>query len=429
MNVLLCSFSDPGYLYPALAVGRELRRRGHRVLVLGRAGGVPTARAAGLGALDAAEYDGAGGFSVGRWTRGGEAQFRAVRHAAREFRAGVLVTSVLGHGALLAGEALGLPVVVLGFAAHLWPYASGGEGEPQRVVLREWRLRELLRHYRELRERIGLPPRRDRRPDRPLIGSGLLLRGHPALEYPGAALPEGVWHAGPCSWEPAADPGEVDRIDHHLARVGKPVVYVHLGRQFGGRSLWPALNEAFTEGPFQAVVEQGRSGDPSPAAGADVLVVRRPWMGPLVERAALVLTNGTTSPVLTALRHGTPLAVAPAGSEQPLLAEACVRAGVAVRFSGGDSPGSGVAALAAALDGPLPERARRLGAALCRGDGAAAAADHVIAAASLIATGRSGGPGAGHRTGPETGQGTRQGIGHGTHGERFRDAERMEAHT
>jgi len=27
MRVLLCPLNDPGYLYPALAVGRELRRR------------------------------------------------------------------------------------------------------------------------------------------------------------------------------------------------------------------------------------------------------------------------------------------------------------------------------------------------------------------------------------------------------------------
>ncbi|MGW2548204.1 hypothetical protein ACWC5I_46955, partial [Kitasatospora sp. NPDC001574] len=38
MNILLCPLSDGGYLYPALAAGRELRRRGHRVGVLGRAG-------------------------------------------------------------------------------------------------------------------------------------------------------------------------------------------------------------------------------------------------------------------------------------------------------------------------------------------------------------------------------------------------------
>ncbi|GGO22259.1 hypothetical protein GCM10010116_44880 [Microbispora rosea subsp. aerata] len=421
MNVLLCTFSDPGYLYPALAVGRELRRRGHRVLVLGRSGAARTVDLAGLAALDAAEYEGTGGFSVGRWAHGGEAQYRAVRHVAREVRADVLVTSLLGHGALLAAEALDLPVVVLGFAAHLWTYAAGGDGEPQHVVQREWRLREMLRHYGELRGRVGLPPRRDRRPDRPLIGSGLLLRGGPALEYPGAVLPEGVRHVGPCQWEPAADPGEVDRIDRHVARVGKPVVYVHLGRQFGGRSMWPALNEAFTGGPFQAVVEQARSGDPSPADGADILVVRRPWMGPLVERAALVLTNGTTSPVLAALRHGKPLAVAPAGSEQPLLSEACVRAGVAVRFPGGDLPGSGVAALAAARDdGALHERVRQVGGGL-RWDGARSAADHVIAAASLTTerTAQMETPATGDAVSPE--------IGRGEHSEGFRVVERMEA--
>ena len=36
MNILMCPLSDGGYLYPSVAIGRELRRRGHRISVLGR---------------------------------------------------------------------------------------------------------------------------------------------------------------------------------------------------------------------------------------------------------------------------------------------------------------------------------------------------------------------------------------------------------
>ncbi|MCG5212945.1 glycosyltransferase family protein [Streptosporangium soli] len=378
MNVLLCPFSDPGYLYPAVAVGLELRRRGHSVFTLARPGTATALRETALPILPADEYGGAGAFSVGRWVETGMSQYRAVLDAARDVRADAVVTSLLCHGVLLAAETLDLPVTVLGFAAHLWPYRDQVEGEPERVVLREWRLRELLRHYRATREQAGLPYRRDRRPDRPLIGAGLLLRGDPALEYPGAVLPEGVHHVGPCSWEPRADPPALDRLAGHLARVGKPVVYVHLGRVFGGESLWPRLNVTFTGGPFQAVVEQARSGAPHPAADADVVVVRRPWMGPLIELADLVLTNGTTSPVLNALRYGRPLAVAPAGSEQPLLAEACVRSGAAVRFTGGAE-----VLKAACDDEPLRNRVRWLGARLNESGGAAAAADFVTGAVPI----------------------------------------------
>ncbi|GAA4211345.1 glycosyltransferase [Microbispora amethystogenes] len=383
MNVLLCPFSDAGYLYPALAVGRQLRRRGHAVFPLVRPGAAGVAGEAGFAALDAQEYGGVRAFSVAWWGETGAVQYRAVTRAAREVRADALVTSILCHGAILAAEALDLPVVVLGFAAHLWTYGRGGEGERHGgAVTRELRLLELLRLYGLTRERAGLPPRRDLRRDLPLIGSGLLLRGDPALEHPGAELPEGVRHVGPCAWEPAADPAALHRLTGQVRRVGKPVVYVHLGRVFGGESMWPRLNATFTGGPFQAVVERGRSGEPRPAPGADVVVVREPWMGPLIELSDVVLTNGTSSPVLAALMRERPLAVAPIGSEQPLLSEACVRAGVAVGFPPGPGPaGDGVAALGTAYAGGLGERVRELGARLNASGGAAAAADAVVAAA------------------------------------------------
>ncbi|WP_182877384.1 glycosyltransferase [Microbispora sp. H10670] len=392
MNVLLCPFSDAGYLYPALAVGRRLR---HAVFPLVRPGAAGVVGEAGFAALDAHEYGGARAFSVAWWGETGAAQYRAVVRAAREVRADALVTSILCHGALLAAEALDLPVVVLGFAAHLWTYGRGGEGERHgRAAMREQRLLELLRRYELARERAGLPPRRDRRRDLPLIGSGLLLRGDPALEHPGAELPEGVRHVGPCPWEPAADPAALHWLTARVRRIGKPVVYVHLGRVFGGESMWPRLNTTFTGGPFQAVVERGRSGEPRPAPVADVVVVREPWMGPLIELSDLVLTNGTSSPVLAALMREKPLAVAPIGSEQPLLSEACVRAGVAVGFPPGPGPaGDGVAALGTAYAGGLGERVRALGARLNASGGAAAAADAVVAAASSE---RAVAPGAAH---------------------------------
>jgi UDP:flavonoid glycosyltransferase YjiC (YdhE family) len=165
-------------------------------------------------------------------------------------------------------------------------------------------------------------------------------------------------------------------------------VYVHLGRNFEGYSLWPRLNEAFTGGRFQAVVEQGRSTDPQPAPGADVVLVRKPWMGPLVDLAGLVLTSGTSAPVLAALRRGLPLAVSPNGSEQPLLSGACIRAGVAVHLR--NSPATDAAGLleAAWHDDALRERARTFARRLSRARGAARAADAVEAAARASTTPR-----------------------------------------
>jgi UDP:flavonoid glycosyltransferase YjiC (YdhE family) len=382
VNVLIGSMSDPGYLYPAIAVARELRRGNDTVHVIGRPSAAPAAAAAGLPFLAAKDYGGSGGFSVSRWFLGGLAQYRAILRAAAEVRADVLVTSVLCHGALLAAELLDIPVVVLGLAAHLWDYPAGGADEPQPPSShRHWRTSTVLEWYGGLREQVSLPARTDTWPSSPLFGTALLLRGDAALEHPGAVLPERVHHVGPFEWEPAPDPAELDRVTETLYRVGKPVVYVHLGRVFGGTGLWPRLNATFSSGPFQAVVEQGRSSDPLPAAGADILLVREPWMGPLIDRSGVVWSSSTSAPVLAALLRGRPLVVSPAGSEQPVLAAACVRAGVAVRVPDEAGPDLSAVLRSAWRDDGLRERAQALGRRLAGSPGARRAADIIRAAA------------------------------------------------
>ncbi|NEB29062.1 glycosyltransferase [Streptomyces sp. SID14446] len=370
MKVLLCPLNDPGYLYPALAVGAELRRRAHTVHVLAGPRAAPTNTEAGLETL---AVEDATALSVSHWTVRGSEQYTEVARAVRQTRPDVLVTSVLCHGALVAAEAADLPVVVLGLAAHLWPYRSGTDAADAHD--RTWRLTETLKHYGAVREAAGLAPRHDRFPDTPLLGSAFLLRGHPALEPPGAELPPAVRHVGPCWWEP--EPTASDPLPE-----SKPLAYVHLGRTFGGASLWPRLNAAFTAGTHRGVVELGRSGAPEAAPDADLIVGRRPWMGPLVDRADLVLTNATSAPVLAALLRGTPLLVAPNGSEQQVLAAGCLRAGVARRLP---EPGASAATLRAAVeetahDPELRIRAREMAGLLAAGKSETHAADAVEAA-------------------------------------------------
>jgi UDP:flavonoid glycosyltransferase YjiC (YdhE family) len=381
MRILICPLGNPGFLYSALAIGQELRGRGHLVVVLCQPSAMPIAAAAGLIAVNAEEYGSARSFSIGswHWIDEGATQYAIVRAAARDLGADAVLTSILCHGTLIAAERLGLPAAVLGLTAWLWPYREGGSG-----AYRDYLLKDTRRTYDQVRDQAGLPPRRDRHAERPLLGAAFLHRGHPEFEHPGARLPDEVAYVGPCAWEPAADPAETEPIIERLREVGKPVVYVHLGRTFGGRTLWPRLNAAFTGGPFQAVVERGRSGQPEPAPGADVLVVRKPWMDPLVQQAEVVLCNATSTPVLAALRHGLPLVVVPNGSEQPVVAEACRRAGAALRIAPqtGDGPADTDDPMAPALasarhDPALARNARRLGTLLRTSGGVAHAADIV----------------------------------------------------
>ncbi|WP_367123851.1 glycosyltransferase [Streptomyces phytohabitans] len=375
MKVLLCPLGDPGYLYPALAVGRELRRRSHDVRVLTGTGGAPAVAAAGLDASVTAD---ATALSVAHWTVRGEAQYAEVAAEVRRSRPDVLLTSVLCHGALVAAEAAGVPVVVLGLAAHLWPYRDGPEAPDARS--RIWRLTETLKHHAAVRDAAGLAPRPGRAPDAPLLGDAFLLRGHPLLEVSGAELPPSVRHVGPCWWEPDAPP---EAAPPEPLPDDRPLAYVHLGRTFGGGSLWPRLNAAFTGGTHRGVVELGRSAPAEADPGADLVVGRRPWMGPLLARAEVVLTNATSAPVLGALLYGHPLLVAPNGSEQQVLAAACLRAGVARRLPEPDA-GDGAlraAVTAAAGDAALRARAAEVGGLLADGKSEARAADAVETAA------------------------------------------------
>ncbi|SFR28124.1 UDP:flavonoid glycosyltransferase YjiC, YdhE family [Lentzea waywayandensis] len=384
MNVLLCPLSDGGFLYPVIAAGRELARRGHAVTALGHARVAPVLAEAGLSFAAVEEFGERTGFSAARWGRTGMEQYRATLRAAIQVRADVLVTSVLCHGALVAAEVLDIPVVVVGLSIHLWDYQAGGEGEPLGET-RRVRTLDTVGHHTALREQAGLPPRPCRQPHNPLLGTALLLRGSPALEYPDAVLPDRVHHVGPLAWEPAAGPGELEELSARLDRSAKPIVYVHLGRYFEGLNLWPLLNAAFTGGPFLGVVERGRSRDPRPAPGTDMLLVHKPWMGPLLDRAGLVLTSATSAPVLAALRQGLPLAVSPNGAEQALLAAACLRAGVAVRVPATVSRDPAAVLRRAWRSPGLRARARDLGRELAAEDSAARAAAVVEQAMSGVA--------------------------------------------
>ncbi|MFF0292762.1 glycosyltransferase [Kitasatospora sp. NPDC004614] len=381
MRVLLCPLSDPGFLYPVVAVGVELRNRGHDVTMIGRPAAADVASSARLDFLSSADYGATRSFNAAHWYQEGAEQYTAVRCAGKESRPDVLITSILCHGALLAAESLNIPVIVMGLAAYLWPYTAGGDAEPQLHDTREWRLKETFRHYSELRSELGLGPIRTGDLQSPLIGDQLLLRGHADLELPGAILPERVRNVGPCWWEPPPSQVDMEAVNRFLDSSDKPLLYVHLGRTFGRKGASPDIARFFSNSPFRVAIEVGRN-DPVAVAdfeGRDLLLVRKPWMTPIVKHADLVVSNATTSPVLCALLHKRPQLVSPVGGEQPVLAKACVRAGVAAPLPTDSTP---VSALEKALaDSVMRSRVEALSAELCDIKSAAVAADIVEATA------------------------------------------------
>ena len=158
-------------------------------------------------------------FMAGRWHREIPAQYEAIRRAARDVHADVLVTWILCHGALLAAEALDLPVVVVGFAAHIWAYQDAN-GEPPQPAARVARTRDMTRDFEKIREEVGLPRRSPRAHYNPLIGSALLLRGAPEFEFPGAVLcPSECVASVRAGGERASPSVELAEVTDHLDRV------------------------------------------------------------------------------------------------------------------------------------------------------------------------------------------------------------------
>jgi len=85
--------------------------------------------------------------------------------------------------------------------------------------------------------------------------------------------------------------------------------------------------------------------------------------------------------VLGALAHGLPLGVSPGGSEQPLLAAACVRAGVAVAVANEQTAGAAAVLESAWNDQGMRARAGELARRLASAGGAGLAADITVAVA------------------------------------------------
>jgi UDP:flavonoid glycosyltransferase YjiC (YdhE family) len=302
-KVLLCPLASPGFAFAAIAVGRELRARGHEVALTTSPWLVPLVRGEGIPAV--ADDDG-GHFETSRWHDPAAivGQARAVERALEAFAADVLVTTALALGPLIAAERAGLPVAVIGLMTPL--LASGSR--TRRV--------ELQAALDRGRAAAGLPPVAIDR----LLGDCHLTRGIPELV-------DGPHPVGACAWEPRTP----EVVSGWLAAAradGRRVLLVHEARGFGApgflAALWAAL-------PADMVVAASTSRMDRPLVAPDGALV-----GPIVphgaiaQQAVAVVCSGTTAVALAALEHGVPLVVVPAGGEQPDVARLVERAGLGV---------------------------------------------------------------------------------------------------
>lgn len=372
-HIVLTTFGSLGDLHPYLALGVELRRRGHRVTLATHGLYRGRAEAEGLGfAAVRPDYDAWGDprdtmREAMDERRGSEIVLRRlvlpyVRETFTDLRdacadADLLVDHVLTFAAPLVAETLGIPRV----STTLQPMSTFTAHDPSvlpaarlmttigRVWPGAWRLfwglarrgsRHWFRELDRLRTELGLPPR----PEHPLFEHAS-AQGHLMLFSRVLMSPQSDWPSA--STQPGFvmhDRGEAgEGLSPELARwlaAGEPPIVFTLGSSavFTAGGFYDAAAEASRRLGRRAVLMVGLeqlntvAGVPDVAhASLDAPVVTVPYAphSEVMPRACATVHQGGVGTTAQALLAGQPMLVVPFSHDQPDNAARCVRLGVA----------------------------------------------------------------------------------------------------
>jgi zeaxanthin glucosyltransferase len=406
--------ASPGHLNPMGALGRELVRRGHRVVVAAVPEAEPAVRAAGLdfaplgadeyppGAMERlhAELGRRRGWDALRYTLDMVTGLTQVllRDASEVFRsagADLLLVDMAAAGGNSVAERLGLPFVSVANALLLnldprlppiamdWAY-SRSPWARLRNLLGYAALGQITRPIRQMlaeqRRAWGLPPRDH--PNDWLSPLAQVSQQPPEFEFP-RRLPPHFHFAGPfldpLAREPVPFPWE--------ALDGRPLVYASLGT-LQNRLLWifRVIAAACAGLGVQLVISLGGSAEPGELGtlpGAPLVVRSAPQLD-LLARARLTITHAGLNTTLESLARGAPLVAIPITNDQPGVAARIAWTGTGLVVPPGRLTSRRLrAAVARVLEDPgFAREARRMAAAIGRCGGvrhAAAVVERVLA--------------------------------------------------
>jgi zeaxanthin glucosyltransferase len=399
---------SPGHLNPMTSLGRELARRGHRVVVAV----LPDAEAAVLASglevapIGAEEYPPGSlpeihaqlgrlrgwvalKYTLDVMTRAAGVLFRDVPGAFRSVGADLLLVDQASPGGTSVAEHLGLPSVTVANAlmfnvdpdvpppSTTWPPTRSAWGRVRNHLAFQVFRRAagpMIGAVAGQRRAWGLPPHPDPRDwFSPLAEVGQ----EPAeFEFPRRSLPPHFHFTGPFQ-DPRARapvPFPFEALD------GRPLIYASMGT-LQNRLLWifRAIAEACDGLGVQLVISLGGSADPGVLGSlpGSPLVVRAAPQLELLDRARLTITHAGMNTTLESLARGVPMVAIPIANDQPGVA-----ARIAWTGTGLFIPPSRLTArkLRAAVARVLSEpsfagRAARMREAIDRAGGAARAAD------------------------------------------------------
>jgi UDP:flavonoid glycosyltransferase YjiC (YdhE family) len=319
LRLLVAAFGDPGHAFPAIALARELGRRGHEVMVETWERWREAVEGEGLAFTGAQEY--AVYPPPGPDTPDGQTAAAAARGLARlmeEFEADLVVSDILTLAPTLAAEVAGVPHATL--IPHVYPVQQSGMPMyslglwPPRTALGRlaWRatdpllamgLRRGRDELNETRARLGLGPIERFHGG---ISERLAIVGTlPQLEYP-REWPDHVRVTGPLFFElPGAEVA--------LPEGDGPLVLIapSTSQDPECRLLRVALDGLATE-PVRvlATTNRHRPERPIEVPGNAVLV---DWVlySQAMPAADVVICHGGHGTVARSLAAGTPLLVCP----------------------------------------------------------------------------------------------------------------------
>jgi MGT family glycosyltransferase len=316
---VVAAFGDAGHAFPAIALARALRGRGHEVVVETWERWQDAVEGEGLAFTAAEEY------TTFPPSRGDSGTWRSAADAAiallplmEDFRPDVVVSDILTLAPTLAAERVGVNRATL--IPHVYPvhepglpFFAFGMQPPRTPIGRAvWRgaqpvLESGLRRGRdemnETRAAVGLPPVEG-------FHGGIsrelaMVATFPQLEYP-RRWPAGVHVTGPMQFELPYPNVELPEGDQPLVLVAPSTA------QDPELRLVRTALEALTEEPVRVVATTNRL-DPAPVPAAPGNAVVVDWLSysQVMPQASLVICHGGHGTVARALAAGVPVLCCP----------------------------------------------------------------------------------------------------------------------
>src|SRR5215211_25672 len=319
MRLLVAAFGDPGHAFPAIALARELRRRGHEVLVETWERWREPVEAEGLGFTGAQEY------TVfpppGPDTPDGQTAAAAAKALARlmeGFEPDLVVSDILTLAPTLAAEVAGVPHATL--IPHVYPVQQPGMPlyslglRPPRTGLGRlgWRatgpllgmgLRRGRDELNETRARLGLPPVQRFHGG---ISELLAIVGtFPQLEYP-REWPGHVRVTGPLFFELPGEEVELPEGDDPLVLIAPST------SQDPECELLRVALDALADEPVRVLATTNQHQPKEPIeVPANAMLVDWVLYSQAMPAADVVICHGGHGTVARALSAGAPLLVCP----------------------------------------------------------------------------------------------------------------------